>query len=101
MKVSEEELKNRAEILKILGHPERLKILRLLFTNGEMCIKELCEALGFTQQRVSRHIGIMKEIEIVKSRKKGTRSIHYIDSKFAKEIVSAVFPTKQNGKDSD
>jgi ArsR family transcriptional regulator len=91
MKIADEELKNKAEVLKVMGHPERLRILKLLLVNKEMCIKEICEALGFTQQKVSQHIGVMKEVEIVKSRKRGTRSIYYIDNTFAKKVVGVVF----------
>ena len=91
MRVTEEELKEKAEVLKVMGHPERLRILRLLLVNGEMCIKEICQALGFAQQKVSQHIGVMKEVEIVRSRKKGTRNIYYIDNRFAERVVGVVF----------
>jgi ArsR family transcriptional regulator len=91
MRMIENNLKGKAEILKVMGHPERLEILKLLLLNREMCIKEICENLGFTQPKVSQHIGIMKEVEIVKSRKEGTRNIYYIDSEFAEIIVRIVF----------
>jgi len=85
-----ENLYLKAEIIKVIGHPERLRILRLLL-DGERCVKDICKNLGFTQPKVSQHIGIMKEVEIVKSRKEGTRNIYYIDSEFAEIIVRIVF----------
>jgi ArsR family transcriptional regulator len=83
-------LELKAEILKVMGHPERLEILKLLMKK-EMCIKELCKNLEYTQPKVSQHIGIMKEVGIVKFKRMGTRNIYHIDSEFAETVVKAVF----------
>ncbi len=90
MEMVKDNLEGKAEILKVMGHPERLEILKLLL-NKEMCIKEICRNLKFTQPKVSQHIGIMKEVGIVKFRKRGTRNIYHIDSEFAETIVKVVF----------
>ena len=85
-----ENLYLKAEIIKVIGHPERLKILRLLL-DGERCVKDICNELNLPQPKVSQHIGIMKEVGIVKFKRMGTRNIYHIDSEFAETIVKAVF----------
>jgi len=83
-------LEGRAEILRVMGHPERLEILKILMKK-EMCIKELSCRLGLTQPKVSQHIGVLKEVGVVRFRKKGTKNIYHVDSKFAEAIVKIVF----------
>ena len=83
-------LELKAEILKVMGHPERLEILKLLMKE-EMCIKELCKKLEFTQPKVSQHIGIMKEVRIITYRKEGTKAIYRLNNNLATSILKAVF----------
>ncbi len=72
-----QELKMKAEVIKVLGHPERLAILMLL-SDGERCVKELKEELGISQPKVSQHVGIMKELGILNFRKEGTKVLYSI-----------------------
>ncbi|OMH40017.1 ArsR/SmtB family transcription factor [Desulfurobacterium indicum] len=72
-----QELRMKAEVIKVLGHPERLAILMLL-SDGEKCVKDLKEALGISQPKVSQHVGIMKELGILNFRKEGTKVLYSI-----------------------
>lgn len=47
------------KILKALGEPTRLKIIRLL-EEREMCICELVAVLDMSQPRVSQHVKVLK-----------------------------------------
>ena len=85
-----EELTKKAELLKVLGHPERLAIA-LLTVNKEMCVKELVEVLGISQPKVSQHVGIMKEPKILDSRKEGTRVLYKVRKQIVKEIINLLF----------
>jgi len=44
-----------AERLRILGHPVRLRLVELL-TDGPFTPQELSDALGLSQQNVSKHL---------------------------------------------
>jgi ArsR family transcriptional regulator len=85
-----EELLEKAELLKVLGHPERLAIVFLVYSR-EMCVKELVEVLGVSQPKVSQHVGLMKELGILSFRREGTRVLYRLNSKVVKDIVSALF----------
>ena len=62
--ITQQELLRKAELLKALGHPERLAIV-LLVSRKELCVKELVKELGISQPKVSQHVGLMKELGIL------------------------------------
>ena len=62
----------KAEILKALAQPTRLKILDFL-RNGEKCICEIIPAVHGEQSNVSRHIAMMQKSHLVTTRKDGVR----------------------------
>ncbi|MEO2065222.1 MAG: metalloregulator ArsR/SmtB family transcription factor [Desulfurobacteriaceae bacterium] len=88
--VSERELLEKAELLKVLGHPERLAIV-LLTLYKEMCVKDLVEALGISQPKVSQHVGLMKEVGLLTFRKEGTKVLYRVNNEVIKEIVELLF----------
>jgi len=88
--VSREELLEKAELLKVLGHPERLAIV-LLTLNREMCVKELVEALQISQPKVSQHVGLMKEVGLLTFRKEGTKVLYRVSDHGIREIVELLF----------
>jgi DNA-binding transcriptional ArsR family regulator len=62
----------KAEVLKALAQPTRLRILELL-RNGEKCICEIVPAIRGEQSNVSRHISLMQKCHIVSTRKDGVK----------------------------
>lgn len=70
--MEERVLELKAEILKALAQPTRLKILELL-RNGERCICEIVPAINGEQSNISRHISLMQKSHLVTTRKDGVR----------------------------
>jgi len=62
----------KADILKAMAQPTRLKILELL-RDGERCICEIIPAINGEQSNVSRHISLMQKSNLVTTRKDGVR----------------------------
>jgi ArsR family transcriptional regulator, arsenate/arsenite/antimonite-responsive transcriptional repressor len=58
-----------AQIFLALSDPSRLRILSLIFTNGELCITDLERILEFTQTKTSRHLIYLKNSGILTARK--------------------------------
>ena len=73
--MSDDVLEMKADVLKALGQPTRLKILELL-KNGERCVCEIFPAIQEEQSNVSRHLALMKAAGILASRKEG-QMVHY------------------------
>lgn len=59
---------NTVKILKALGEPTRLKIIRLL-AERELCICELAAVLDMSQPRISQHVKVLKKAGLVNERK--------------------------------
>lgn len=57
-----------ANIMKILGDPNRLHIT-LLISRQELCVCELTAILGLSQSNVSQHLAKLKSSGIVKERR--------------------------------
>lgn len=49
-----------SQIFKACADESRLRILNLIFENGEMCISDLERILEFTQAKTSRHLSYLK-----------------------------------------
>lgn len=48
----------------------RLRILNLLCA-GELCVCDICEVLGESQPKVSRHLAVLREVGLVRVRCEG------------------------------
>ncbi|RMD75745.1 MAG: ArsR family transcriptional regulator, partial [Chloroflexi bacterium] len=65
----------KAEFFKALGHPTRLAILDQLRA-GERSVQELQQALAIEQSSVSQQLAVLRNKNIVDSRKEGT-TVYY------------------------
>ena len=61
-----------AQRFRVLGEPMRIRLLDAL-RERPMTINELTEALGATQQNVSKHVGVLAQAGIVGREKDGNR----------------------------
>lgn len=61
-----------AQRFRIIGEPMRIRLLDAL-REGPMTVTELTEAVGATQQNVSKHIGVLAQAGIVGREKDGNR----------------------------
>jgi DNA-binding transcriptional ArsR family regulator len=65
-----------AEIFRILADPTRLRLLTALAQEGEMCVHELCVAVGMSQPAVSHQLRTLRTARLVRGRRDG-RETHY------------------------
>ena len=87
--MEERVLELKAEILKALAQPTRLKILELL-RNGEKCICEIVPAINGEQSNISRHISLMQKSHLVTTRKEGVRVMVKVKDPEIFEILNKV-----------
>lgn len=62
--------------LKLLGNEDRLLLLCQL-SQGEMCVSELEEELDIRQPTLSQQLGVLRNEEVVSTRRQG-KNIYYI-----------------------
>ncbi|NWJ45308.1 MAG: winged helix-turn-helix transcriptional regulator [Chloroflexi bacterium] len=81
----------QAEICRTLADPIRLELLDNL-KEGERTVTELVEATGLRQANVSQHLAVMRQAELVTTRRQGI-TIYYSLTNPA--IIQACTITKQ------
>jgi len=94
---NEESLVDIAEFLKALGHPVRLRIVKLLIENKQ-CVKNLGDALGIPQPNISQHLAILRSKGIVGWKREGPIICYFIKDKRAIEVYNLLFKEVQDGK---
>ena len=70
-----------AEIMRALGHPVRLSILRILAERrSDCCCTDVTEALPLAQSTVSQHIKVLLDAGLVQRSPKGTRNCYSLNT---------------------
>ncbi|MDO3379238.1 ArsR/SmtB family transcription factor [Geoalkalibacter halelectricus] len=78
-----------AEILKVLGHPVRLKIVAGLMSQS--CnVKKIWECLELPQATVSQHLALLKNKHIIQGQRDGVEVFYHVVSEEARKVVAAL-----------
>jgi ArsR family transcriptional regulator len=75
-----------ADILKVLGHPVRIKIVAGLCSK-ECNVKHIWECLGLPQATVSQHLALLKNKGIIEGKRDGVEIYYSVVHPLAKKIV--------------
>jgi DNA-binding transcriptional ArsR family regulator len=91
-----------AEIVKVLGHPMRIEILRLLSASGRagLTVKEVHEKLRISQPEASKHLIAMKNRAIVFCERKEGHAFYWVNSEYAflRAIISFLQSNEKDRK---
>ena len=79
----------KAEILRVLAQPTRLKILECL-RKGERSIHEIIPDIHAEQSNISRHISLMQKTHLVSTRKEGVRVMVKVSDPNVFEILDSI-----------
>jgi ArsR family transcriptional regulator len=85
--VVEELQQKAARVLRVLGDPNRIKIVGLL-RDGEMCQCDIIPLIGQSQPTVSRHLSLLEENSVLISRKDGVKMLYQISDPKVLEIIN-------------
>lgn len=66
------DLKETTKLYGALSDETRLRLLFVL-SQGEFCVQDLTGILGMPQSTISRHLGVLDAVDLVKSRRERTR----------------------------
>jgi DNA-binding transcriptional ArsR family regulator len=78
-----------AQRFRVLGEPMRIKLLDRL-RESDATVGELQEALGASQQNVSKHLGILHAAGMVARTKQGNRAVYSISDLSVFELCDHV-----------
>jgi DNA-binding transcriptional ArsR family regulator len=87
--VSDELVDLVAQRFRVLGEPMRIKLLDRL-RDGGLSVGELQQALGASQQNLSKHLGILHAAGMVSRTKDGNRTIYAISDPMVFDLCEIV-----------
>lgn len=90
-----EPLALEADLLKVLGHPVRLRVLQLLQAE-ETCVCDLIRITGVEQSNLSQHLKLLRKHGIVETRREGTRMMYRMTNPAVMPILEATVGAVQH-----
>ena len=81
-------------VFDIIGDITRRRILALLVAEGELCVCELTAALDDIQPKISRHLSVIRDAELVSVRREGTWMFYRLAEPlpaWVKDLLAALF----------
>ncbi|MDB5526506.1 MAG: transcriptional regulator [Rhizobium sp.] len=79
-----------AELLKTLAHPMRLMLVCTL-VEGEHSVSELEEKLDIHQPSLSQQLTVLRDAEIVETRREGKQIFYRLTAEKAAQLVGALY----------
>ena len=84
-------------IFKALADPTRREILRLL-GHGEMSAGRIAERFDMTKPSMSHHFAVLREAELITSRREGQQIFYALDATVVQEALSWLWDVFGDGK---
>jgi DNA-binding transcriptional ArsR family regulator len=75
------------DAFKALADPTRREILRLL-AKGELTAGELSERFDMSKPSVSHHFSVLKEADLIRSRRDGQKIIYSLNTTVAQDLLA-------------
>lgn len=76
---------NLAKLFKLIGDPTRCRILFAL-DNEEMCVCDIANVLKMTESAVSHQLRLLRQSQIVKTRKSGKEVYYTLDDEHIQKL---------------
>ncbi len=76
---------NLAKLFKLIGDPTRCRILFAL-DNEEMCVCDIANVLKMTKSAVSHQLRLLRQSQIVKTRKSGKEVYYTLDDEHIQKL---------------
>jgi DNA-binding transcriptional ArsR family regulator len=83
-------------LMKVLANSDRLMLLCEI-TQGEKCVSELEEILGIQQPTLSQQLSVLRNEELVTTRREGKNIYYQISSPQALAVMHVLYKTYCNG----
>lgn len=84
------EVNSKINILKMMAHPVRLRLLDSLNEHGESNVMTLQERLDLSQSTVSQHLAKLRDGKMIKARREQTKIFYEISNPLIPGILSAL-----------
>ena len=89
--VSEQAVRELAQVFKLLSDETRLRILLYLAQNNELHVTDLCNRLGQSQPAVSHHLALLRVSGLIESRREGKHNFYSVRTEHFGELLVSLF----------
>jgi len=91
--VSEQAIRELAQVFKLLSDETRLRILfyLALSENRELHVTDLCNRLGQSQPAVSHHLALLRVSGLIESRREGKHNYYSVRTDHFGELLLSLF----------
>lgn len=87
--IDPEVLTRAADTIRVLGHPDRIKIVEVL-EGGDASVTEIQEKVGLSQPMVSQHLARLRAHGIVESSRDGQHVIYALVEPKVEHILRCI-----------
>lgn len=87
-----------ARRFRLIGDPTRIRLLDYL-RDGEATVQELTEALGSSQQNISKHLALLAQARILSRRKAGKHVFYAIEDESVFALCEQICGSLQKSVD--
>ena len=77
-----------------IAEPRRRRLLEVL-GKKELPVNEIVEQVGWSQPTVSKHLGVLKQVGLVKERREGRQRLYQVNPERLKPVYDWVAPYQQ------
>jgi DNA-binding transcriptional ArsR family regulator len=88
--LSPESLERAAGMLKAIAHPVRISIVGCLEDGKKKTVTEIHRQLGIEQSTASHHLGILKDKDVLASKREGKNTWYYLKHENLKTILNCL-----------
>lgn len=74
---------------KAIADKKRLQIMNILTQNGSMCVCDLAPLMEMSQSKLSYHLKILLDVNIIKKETKGTWSFYELNQEELNHLLSS------------
>lgn len=91
--VSDQSVRELAQVFKLLSDETRLRILfyLALSDNGELHVTDLCQRLGQSQPAVSHHLALLRVSGLIESRREGKHNFYSVRIDHFGDLLLSLF----------
>jgi ArsR family transcriptional regulator len=89
--VSDQTVRELAQVFKLLSDETRLRILFYLAQNQELHVTDLCNRLGQSQPAVSHHLALLRVSGLSESRREGKHNFYSVRTEHFGELLVSLF----------
>jgi len=79
-----------AKVLRVVAHPVRISIIRLLSKEAGVTVTAMQSRLGTTQSMMSQHLAALKAVGLVACRKQANECHYYLLNKNVLKLLDCV-----------